>query len=641
MTFFFSFFHFEKAFAQNPTNDLTTVSMEDLMDLQVYTASRKMEKILDTAAAISVITQDDIRRSGATSIPELLRMVPGVYVQKIDANTWDVSARAFTGSIFANKLLVMIDGRSVYSPLYGGVFWDVQDVVLEDIERIEVIRGPGGTLWGANAVNGVVNVITKKAKDTQGTLVSFGGGTEERGFGTVRYGGKSQENDWFYRAYGKYFKRDDSFRADGADFDDWDMARGGFRAEKDKLTVQGDIYEGKIGQRVALITYSPPSSTTEDEHADVRGWNLLSKFEDDDWSLQGYWDRTERNSLLYGESRDRLDLEYKRLLLTNAKQEIVWGAGTRLEFEDMRNTREVVINEPEGGIDYLFNLYIQDEIKPWDDNFKFIVGTKLEYNIYTHLEVQPNVRTLYHINDKNQIWASASRSVRTPTRIQVDSQISGYTSAAQFYQIIGNEDVTSETLASYEMGYRTQPTKKMFFDLVGYAHHYDDLITFIPAAPISIEGVAVTPYPTVNGMAGEVHGGSVSADVVFTDWWKVKSYYSLAKMALHTDPDIVNLRVENQLENALPLQIAYLRSSFNLPHGFELDTTIRYTDSYNAGTVPTTTDLDIVLGKMIMQWQVSVVAQNLIYDHHKESSATSGLATQVERAGYIKMTREF
>ncbi len=632
------FFSFQcpKAWAQSYKDDLTAVRLEDLMNMQVYSASKKPESILDTAAAMTVITSEDIRRSGATSIPEVLRMVPDVYVQKTDSNSWDVSARGFTGSIYANKLLVMIDGRSVYSPLYGGVFWDVQNVVMEDIERIEVIRGPGGTLWGANAVNGVINIITKKAKNTPGTLISTGGGTEEKFFGNVRYGGHEEKTDWYYRGYGKYFSRDDGYRVDGQDYDDWDMAQGGFRAEKDKLTVQGDIYHGNIGQRVTLVDFALPSITPLNEHADAKGWNLLSRYEDEDWSLQGYWDRTERNSALYRETRDRMDVEYKRILSVTARQEIVWGMGSRLDLEDMGQTNEVVIRNP--GTDYQMNFFIQDEIKAMEDKLKFILGSKLEYNIYTHFEVQPNVRALYHITEKNQIWASASRAVRTPTRIQEDSQITGI-SGGSYYRIVGNHDLSSEALASYELGYRTQPNKNMFFDLTAYANHYDDLITFTTGNPVSLNGISVPTYPTVNGMQGQVHGVSISGDIAVKSWWKIKTYYSLAKMTLHTEPDIVNLHIDNQLESALPTQTAYLRSSFTLPRGFELDTTVRYTDSYNNNAVPSATELDIVVGKTIMDWRVSVVGQNLIHDHHKESS--TALATEVERAGYVKLTREF
>ncbi|MCK4305607.1 MAG: TonB-dependent receptor plug domain-containing protein, partial [Candidatus Eisenbacteria sp.] len=245
-----------------PYGDLTEISLEDLMSIEVTSVSKKVERLSEVAAAIYVLTQRDIRRSGVTTIADALRLVPGLYVGRIDANKWTVTSRGFSAN-FANKLLVLIDGRSVYTPLFSGVFWDVQDVLLEDIERIEVIRGPGASLWGANAVNGVINIITKKTEDSQGGLARAGGGSEERGFGSFRYGGEIGSGASF-RVYGKYFDRDHSVDSTGADAtDDWDVLRAGFRidwqlSDRNSLTFQGDIYDGDAGVMYDFPILTPP-----------------------------------------------------------------------------------------------------------------------------------------------------------------------------------------------------------------------------------------------------------------------------------------------------------------------------------------------------------------------------------------------
>ena len=281
-------------------SSLTELSLEELMNVKVVTFSKTPQKWVDTPAAVYVITQEDIRRSGVTSIPEALRLAPGVEVARIDANKWAIGIRGFTSRL-SRSLLVLIDGRSVYSPLFAGVYWEVQDLLLEDIERIEVIRGPGGTVWGANAVNGVINIITKHSKETQGGLVTLGGGTEERGFGGVRYGGAVGEN-LHYRVYGKYFKRDGEFHPSGDAFDDWWMGQGGFRADmalpnRNSVTLQWDLYSGKSGQRTTFATYSPPFSQTVEKDADLSGGNLLLHWNHllskrSDWTLKVYYERT-------------------------------------------------------------------------------------------------------------------------------------------------------------------------------------------------------------------------------------------------------------------------------------------------------------------------------------------------------------
>lgn len=618
--------------------ELIGMSLEDLMNVEVYSAAKKSERISDTPAAISVITSEDIRRSGATSIPELLRMVPGVQVQKVDSHTWDISTRGFNGSLFANKLLVLIDGRSVYAPLYGGVIWYLQDVVLEDIERIEVIRGPGGALWGANAVNGVINIITKKAEDTQGGLAVVGGGTEERGFATTRYGGKTKEG-WFYRAYAKYLNRDNGFRPDGNNVDSWNRASGGFRAEKEKLTVQGDYYEIDLGQRTSVTSFTSPFTRIFKERADGRGWNLLSTYKDDDWMFRMYWDATDLQNQALGERRDQIDLEYTRQAALTDVQEINWGLGYRLIWENMNNTDSFSFVEPED-TDQIFSAFIQDEIKA-TEKLKFTLGNKLEHNIYTGFEFQPSVRALYRWNDKFQMWGAASRAIRTPARLETDGTITTASTVPVYTRINGNRDLSSEKLRAFEVGFRHQPTANLYYDVTAFSNYYDRLMTFdLLGLSLSFDhGFPVLNVPTVNGMKGEVHGIELSGNLKLKEWWTLKGYYALTAMNLKMDYGLKDSGLARFLNDGTSRNTAYLRSSFDLPHGFELDTTFRYASEFVSGRVPAVAEIDVNLTRKFSGWEVAFVGQNLIEEQHKESVTST--ATQVERGYYLKVTRRF
>jgi iron complex outermembrane receptor protein len=640
LTFFI--FNYTYAYAQT---DLTKLNLDELMNIEVYSAAKKPERVFDTAAAIFVITPEDIHRSGATNIPELLRMVPGIRVEKINSHDWDVSIRGFNGSIYANKLLVLIDGRSVYSPLYAGVIWDLQDVVLEDIERIEVIRGPGGALWGANAVNGVINIITKKAKDTQGSLISVGGGTEERAFTTARYGGKS--GDWFYRTYVKYFDREEGFSTTGNGVDDWDMTKAGFRAEKEKFTIQGDYYELNAGQLSTLTSFTPPYQQTFKDISRAKGGNLVSTYEDTDWQLKMYWDVTDVQAEPLGERRDQIDLEYTRQLHLTQMQDINWGLGYHLNLENMNNTVTETINRT-STTDQLFSLFVQDEIKAMDEKIKFTVGSKLEHNIYTGLEVEPNVRVLYHLTDKSQVWAAASRSVRTPSRFERNGQVVHFVRDIPlpiFERLIGNQDVTSEKMRAFELGYRNELNKNANFDLALFSDYYDQLIGFDYARIFFTvqNGDLFGTYPTGNVMRGEVHGLELTGDVRLKEWWKLKAYYSFTKMSLKMEPNFKvfgGIGLAKSLEELTPVNTSYLRSSFDLPHGFELDATFRYTSTFDFGSIPSVAELDINVSRNIKGWEVALVGQNLIESHHKESIIGDTL-TQIGRSFYLKLTKRF
>ncbi len=387
-------------------------------------------------------------------------MAPGLQVAQIDSNKWAISARGFNG-IFANKLLVLIDGRTVYTPLFAGVYWNLQDTMLEDIERIEVIRGPGATLWGANAVNGVINIITKRAEDTQGGLVTGGFGTEERGFGGVRYGGKLGD-DSHYRVYAKYFNRDDSPRSSGGDIaDDWDFFRAGFRAdwnfsETDTLTFQGDIYKGDAGQTTFIVLPGPPFMIEADDTVDVAGGNVLVRYthifsDTSDLYLQLYYDRTERDEQIFSEDMDIFDIELRHRFRFSERHEIIWGLGYRHIIDEAIGSFGLSFEE-ERHKEHVAGAFIQDEITLVEDRLRLTLGSKFEHDKHAGWKIQPNARILFTPSDRQTVWAAVSHADRTPSRFNHDA-ILNYASfpPGVVLRLLGSDDFGAEELTAFEL----------------------------------------------------------------------------------------------------------------------------------------------------------------------------------------------
>src|SRR5437773_3485433 len=437
--------------AQNPRNvpDVTAMSMEDLMNLQVTSVSKRTQKVADAAAAIFVLTQEDIRRSGATSIPDALRLVPGLEVARIDQNKWAIASRGFNGR-FDNKLLVLIDGRSVYSPLFAGVYWDVQDVILNDIDRIEVIRGPGATLWGANAVNGVINIITKSAQATQGSYASLRGGNEDRAVATGRFGWKTK-GDVAIRTYAKYSDRDAEFHQNGDDFDDWHLGLAGFRADADRgernhLTLQGDLYAGKAGEREAITTYTSPFIQSVERDADLSGGHLLGLWnhrlkEGSDTTLQLYYDRTHRDLAAFTEDRDTYDVEFRHSLRIASRHELLWGAGYRLTSGATESVPTLQI-VPHNRTDDVLSGFVQDEFRIVPSKWTLTVGSKFEHNDYSGFNSQPNLRLVFSPSSKQVFWSAASRALRVPSRIETDLSLTAFVepTTPTFARLTGTKD---------------------------------------------------------------------------------------------------------------------------------------------------------------------------------------------------------
>src|SRR3954471_10189888 len=575
--------------------ELKTNSIEDLVKLEVFTGARKPEPLAQTPAAIAVITQDDIRRSGVTSIPEALRLAPGMQVARVDSHTWAITARGFN-DVFANKLLVLQDGRSLYTPLFSGVFWDIQDTVLEDIDRIEVIRGPGATLWGANAVNGIVNIITKSAKETQGTLISAGGGTEEHAFINLRQGGKLGE-DLYYRIYGKYFNRDESIQPNGMEAHDaWQMGRGGFRLDweppgQNLYTLQGEAYGGLLDE---IYTVPQPSGATSlsDQNV-VRGGFILGRWthaltDSSDTKLQFYYDRADRKTAIFKEKRDILDLDFQHRFQFLKRNDFVWGLGYRISADKVDTNLAISLFPPERH-DQVFSAFLQDEITLVPEKLHTTLGSKFEHNDYTGFEVQPNGRLSWTPNDWQTFWGAVSRAVRTPSRAESDIRLQQQVAPGVSAQITGDPSFTSEKLTACELGHRAQFLKHFSIDIAAFYNFYDDLRTIEPVGgnPLSLTAA--------NQLTGEAYGIEVAPNWQIADCWRLGGAYSYLRLELHRKPGSQDPNAERE-EGRSPRHQIMVRSSWNLPWHLELDAQLRYVDSLPDLNIPSYTVMDSRLG---------------------------------------------
>jgi iron complex outermembrane receptor protein len=630
---------------------LKKLSVEELVDIDVTSVSKYPEKFSEAAAAVAVLTSEDIERSGVTNIPDALRLVPGLDVGQVDSHTWAISSRGFNDT-FANKLLVLIDGRTVYTPLFSGVFWEVQDTLLDDIDRIEVVRGPGATLWGANAVNGVINIITKSARDTQGFLVSTGGGTEDRDFVNVRYGVKI-DDDTFARVYVKYFDRDSSVLPDGTEpHDAWDMLRAGFRLDSEpsnenSFTLQGDIYTGNQDSVYSIPTVTFPFAGTISSTDQVSGGNLLGRWThtfapDSQLTLQAYYDRTERETPIFGEKRDTGDVDLQDRFNWGDRQKIIWGVGFRVTHADIKNSLNVSFFPSDRTL-ALYSAFVQDEISIVPERLRLTVGSKFEHNDFTGFEIQPNARALWTPGHAQTIWGSISRAVRTPSEAESDIRINPAPPVPippGFLTIHGNPDMQSEKLIAYELGYRVQPIDQLKVDLTGFYNDYNDLRTIEPLLP-----GPVSPSIVKNKLFGETYGVELSATAQVTRQWRVQGGYTYFDAQLHREPGSRDTSTEKVDEDSSPHNQCFIRSLFNVGWNVQFDSTLRYVDVLPAhlflGTpapkIPSYLTLDLRLAwSPRKDLEFAVVGRNLLDNRHPEFAPTfiGTQTTEVERSFY-------
>lgn len=638
--------------AWSQEDDLTELSLEELLNVEVTSVSKKAEKRTEAAAAIFVLTNEDIRRSGATNIPDALRLVPGVSVARIDATTWAITARG-GGGRFANSLLVLVDGRAIYSPLFGGVLWEEHEVMLEDLDRIEVIRGPGGTLWGANAVNGVINIVTKKAQDTQGGLLSAGTGTEEVAFGALRYGGTIGD-DVFYRVYGKFHRNDEGGdHADGSDANDrWTAGQIGFRfdwdaSDRDTLMLQGAWNTNKQDVTSDLPTLQAPRtrrvrSVTHDNQFHLLGlWNRELS-ETSDLQLQAYYHRSQFEDIVLDEVRHTLDLDFQHRFQLGNRHEIVWGAGYRFTTDDIENTFTNAMN-PDSRDLHLFSAFIQDEISLTDE-FKLIFGSKFEHNDFTGLEIQPTARFVWVASERNTLWGAVTRAVRTPSRTDNDIRFvlasqPGVNTPDALVLLLGDTGVEAEDSLTYELGYRRKFSDKLAMDIATFFAKGDDQNSFDFGAPF----VETTPGPTHeviplffgNNVESESYGVEIVVDWVPMPWWRLQGSYSFYEIDL--DPS-------DTTGDVTPEQSAFLHSFFDLPHNIEVDAILRWVDQLSETGVNDYLTMDVRLGwRPREDLELALVAQNLFDPGRFEwnDQFDRNVRTQIERGVYGKVTWRF
>ena len=597
------------------------------MEVEVTSVSKRAEKLSEAASAIQVITGKDIRRSGATSIPEALRLASNLQVAQVDSRQWAISARGFNGTT-ANKLLVLIDGRTVYTPLYAGVFWDAQDTLLEDIDQIEVISGPGATLWGANAVNGVINVTTKRARDTQGLLLQGGGGSELRYFGGLRYGGTMTSN-LHYRVYGKYFERDSAVLSDGRETtNDWSMGQGGFRvdwepSEPNLLTVQGDFYGG-WGQQASTSDIS------------MAGGNVLGRWshrisESSDFGAQFYYDRTHRNIPgTFEEDLDTYDLDFQHRFALGERHDVVWGLGYRLIEDDVENSASLAFLPAEVSRQW-FSAFAQDEIALVKDRLHLTLGTKIEHNDYTGFEFQPSGRLAWNVTEGHLLWAAISRAVRTPSRI--DTEL--YAPGNPPFSFAGGTNFVSEELLAYEIGYRVQPHPRVSVSLAAFYNDYDDIRSVEQVSP-----PAALPIMIGNGQEGETYGAELTIDYRATDWWRLRAGYTELQIQIRPKAGSTDM-TRGSSESRDPNRQFMARSSVDLPWNIELDAGFRFVTHIANQRVPEYGELDLRLAwRPIPSLELSVAGQNLLHEHHAEFGSPTA-RREIERSVYGKVLWRF
>jgi iron complex outermembrane recepter protein len=643
------------------SDDLTRLSLEDLMNVEVTSVSRQKQRIADAPAAITVINQEDIQRSGITNLPDLMRLVPGMDVARVDANKWLVDARGNFSGLFADDLLVMMDGRTLYSPLFGGVFWDQQDYILQDLQRIEVIRGPGATLWGSNAVNGVINITTKDARDTQGWLINGLAGNQEQN-AAVRLGGQIDDST-FFRVYGKFRNFDDFVTAADQDaHDGWQDYRGGFRVDRyasphDTLTLQGDVYTSRQSEQVLVPVLGPPFASLTNDLYNSSGANVLARWKHEisdtaDFSLQMYYDQFARDQAFFDYKQHIYDIDFQSRFALTKHQEIVWGFGGRLDTD-----------RTEGGVfgafipprqdNYLLSAFVQDGISIVPDRLVWFIGSKFEYNNYTHMEYQPSTRLLWTPDSHNTIWGAVSRAVRIPARWENSLSLNATDTPTPVgipaqVQTVGNPSLKSEQLTSFELGYRVEPVKTVSFDLAAFFNHYDHMHS---TEPLPTSFVA-TPTPHVlvpliagNNISGETFGAELAANWQVNPKWRLSGSYSFAQFQFHTkglDPT-----TEASNENSSPRNQFQLHSYYDIMRNLQLNSSLYYVERTSGGATDGAAP-SLFRADLSMTWrprenlEITGGVANIFDDRHPEFGTSSVfMNSEVPRTYFGEVTWRF
>jgi iron complex outermembrane receptor protein len=639
------------------TKDLRTLDLEDLMNLKVTSVGKKEQRISNVGAAVFVITREDIRRSGMTNVPDLLRMVPGVDVARIDSHTWAISIRGFNYR-YSSKVLVLIDGRTVFTPSFSGVFWDQQSLPLEDIERIEVIRGPGGTVWGANAVNGVINIMTRSARDTPGGLVSAGSGSKDSAQGLVQYGG-SVGAKGAYRAYGRYSTVENSTFADRSPAaDGLHNSQAGFRSDwnlshHDNLTVQGDFFGASEGQTVTtLFPNKLPDYYIFNDKVRVGTENLLGRWNHtftngSQTSVQLYYDHVRRFDTGL-ETLSTGDFDFQYHFHAGARNDVVAGTGFRVTDDRFSEGYSIVFGTGRR-TNKLFTTFLQDELRI-TNSLALTIGSKLEHNAYTGLEYEPSAQLVWTPTESQTVWASASKAIEQPSwyfaEARQDAATFPVSGGFADYQILGNAQSKAAELFDYEIGYRARLSERFTFDATAFLSDYRRLQTLEPRPPYFTMSPApphlVLPNVWDNLGQARNYGVELSGGWDLTSWWRISPGFSFLQMKFTLDPTSKDTSLALTPGDS-PKRQAQLRSTMNLPHHLEWDTSVYYVAALGTGPVPSYTRLDTRLGWRVGEsMEFSIAGQNLLAPRHTEfMDALQVLPTQIERSVVGRVTWRF
>jgi len=635
---------------QNPPA-LTELTLEQLGDIQVVSVSKRPEEVWRTGAAVHVITHDDIKRSGATSIPEVLRLAPGIEVARIDSDHWSIGVRGF-GDQFSKSLLVLIDGRSIYTPLFAGMYWPAHDALLDDVDRIEVIRGPGGTIWGADAVSGVINIITKSAADTRGAVVTAGSGNVDRGIGAFRYGGGGSTRA--YRVYVKGASRGAEDHADDTSFDDWWTTQAGFRADltgnsEDTFTLQGDLSKGSHGQRVTVPSFSPPAQVPLDGDLAASGVNLLARWQRNittqrGFRLQAYFDRTSWLAPHFGEQRNTFDVDFVHYATLASRHTITAGSGARVSPSHFIQMIPSLNFTPGDETSSVYSAFAQDEIALVPDHLWLTAGSKIEHNSYTGVEVEPDVRAVWMPHVDQSIWGAVTRAVRTPSRIEnaiVSTAYSTTTVVPIYLRLNGNPDFQAERTLSYEAGYRARLVPRTYVDIAGFHNVHRGLGSFglgsvsLEQTPAPLHAIVDVVY--VNGINGTSDGFEVSPDWQLSPALQLRGSYSFVRFDLANAPDSIDVNAVNRYEGSSPHHQARLEAHATPAAGVDLDLAYRAVSALPAQKIPGYGTADARISLAVSKaTELAIVGQNLLASSHPEFGHL-GLPVGIERSIYVEL----
>jgi iron complex outermembrane receptor protein len=641
--------------SSNPAKQMT---LEELGNVEVTTVSKQPEEIWKTAAAVYVITNEDIQNSGATTIPDALRLAPGVEVAQIDSHQWSVGIRGF-GSNLTRNILVLIDGRTVYTTLLAGTYWEVQNVMLQDVDRIEVIRGPGGTIWGPNAVNGVINIITKTSKDTRGALLNAGGGNVDQGFFNARYGGGNGKT-FDYRIYALGFDRGPEYHTDGNNFDAWRAAQAGFRTDwtkndRDSITFQGDIYDEGAGQYVTATTYAPPYSQNVDQTAPLAGGDIVGRWqrvqgEGKDIQLQAYFTRSNRDQANFDNDENTFDVDFMDRFRVGTRQQFSWGGGMRFTHEHDAVVVSGLTFTPEDRTDNLLTGFFQDDIGLVQNRLTLSLGTKILHTNFTNLQWQPSVRLLWTPTEHQTLWAAFTHAVRTPSDAEENFSLAGFIGQGPaglpfFARFNPNPHFRPEELNGYELGYRRLLAAKVYFDIATFFNHYGDLFSEdVTGAPFLETNPAPThillPAQFGNGLVGTTKGVEIAPEWRPVNYWRLVATYSFLQMNLQKATNSEDIGTAPIFAGSSPRHQVTLQSNLDFAKRFHFNLTSRYVSALPAIKVHAYITGDARFAwQPSQQFEFSVVGQNLFQPYHFEYAGSDpGPPIGIRRAVYAQVT---